>query len=165
MLAGAKRPDRKFGVQRVGEDDVDDLDPRIVGDAVEVVIAVDAVLRHAILGGDAARLLAIAADQSGQARAARRGEGVDDLAERQLAEADDRETELAVLRQGFGGPELAAAGGPPPDWAGPMKSCAIAAAPVSNDAPAAPTNVLRVTDRGSSESVLRHGPGPPVQGP
>ena len=106
MLAGAKRPDRIFGVQRVGEDDVDDLDPRIVGDAIEVVITVDAGLRHAILGGDAARLVAIAADQSGQARAARCREGVDDFAERQLAEADDCETELAVLRQGFWVPEL-----------------------------------------------------------
>ena len=106
MLAGAKRADREVGVERVGKDDVDDLDPRILGDAVEVVITVDAVLRHAILGGDAAGLFAIAADQSGQARAARRGEGVDDFAERQLAQADDRKAKLAVLRQRFGGPEL-----------------------------------------------------------
>ena len=76
-------------MQEVGQDDVDDTDPCIGCDTVEIVISVDRIARQAVLGGDAARFGRIATDQGGELDAGRVAQAWDDLPQRQFTEPND----------------------------------------------------------------------------
>ena len=68
MLAGLRSTDGVLRVHAVGQRNVDGLDSAIGSDAAKVLVAVDGAGRHAILRGDALRLVAMSADQRGDLR-------------------------------------------------------------------------------------------------
>ena len=67
VLTGLSGADRVLGMHAVGQHDVDDVDVGVVFDAVEGVIAVDVLLRNAVLLGPLTCLLRAAADEPGEA--------------------------------------------------------------------------------------------------
>src|SRR3546814_16575481 len=97
MLAGLRGADRVFGVHRIGQADVDDIDVGIVGDRIEIRVIVDVAGGEAVFGRDALGLGAIAADEAGEAAVGAVREFGDDAAEAVTAETDHRITERAAL--------------------------------------------------------------------
>ena len=96
VLASLGAADRVLGVHRHWQADVDDVDLRIVLDAVVVLVIVDIRFRHAILARHFFGLDRVAADQRDQLAVLAILELRDDDAEPVAAEAHDRVAELAV---------------------------------------------------------------------
>ena len=96
MFAGLVRADRVFGVHRVGQHDIDDVDVRIVADPVIGLVAVPVRLGDAVLGAVFLQLGGGAAHQRlefGELAVLEIGE---DLLGGVIAEADHRIAELAL---------------------------------------------------------------------
>src|SRR3546814_13052353 len=97
MLAGLRGADRVFGVHRIGQADVDDIDVGIVGDRIEIRVIVDVAGGEAVFGRDALGLGAIAAVEAGEAAVGAVREFGADAAEAVTAEPAHRITGRAAL--------------------------------------------------------------------
>src|SRR3546814_18737552 len=113
MLAGLRGADRVFGVHRIGQADVDDIDVGIVGDRIEIRVIVDVAGGGAVFGRDPLGLGAIAADDAGEAAGGAVRAFGDDAAAAVTAETDPRITESDALR--LPGPGAGAGNRPPRD--------------------------------------------------
>ena len=98
VLAGLRRAHGVFGMHVVRQHDVDEVDRRIVADAVEAGVVVKSLRRHAVLVGDGTRLGRVAADERRDAHMLARQRPGQDLVDRQMSETDHRDAQLAVER-------------------------------------------------------------------
>jgi hypothetical protein len=99
VLARCGGADGVLGVHRHRQADVDDVDVRIVLDAVEILVIVDAAFRHAVFGRHALGLDRVAADQRHQLAVLAVLELRNDHAQAIHAQPDNRIAELALRRR------------------------------------------------------------------
>src|SRR5258707_10330416 len=70
MLSGFGRADGVFGMHRVWQRDINSIDGGIVGDLVEVFVAINGAWRNVVFGCNALRFIAMTTDQRSDLRVA-----------------------------------------------------------------------------------------------
>ena len=93
----------ELGVHAVGQDDVDDLDGRVLRELVEGGVVVEAGVGNAILRSHFASFVAVSADQRDGLAVFALAHGRQDLPKREAAEADHRKAgALGLVFKGAG---------------------------------------------------------------